>query len=159
MLFTQNGCLRTQNLMPMKPYFKENHRGMPCDILPRVQKCIFLWSLLYHRIIEVHMVSFSRALCRQVSLNWVLIVIYIHYTTPTLCIAHIYSPQPESVTQGLQGVYMCYTPRRMVQHIHICICYITYGPECCIGFIWPSPRAIGPRVRWYKFNTEWVHMI
>ena len=49
-----------------------------------------LWCLIYRRAIEVHTVSFSRALCHQVSLNWVLIVIAL----------------------GMQGVYMRYTLRR-----------------------------------------------
>ena len=50
-------------------------RGWSCHILPRAREYISLWCLIYCCTIEVHTEKFSWALCRQVSLNRLLVMI------------------------------------------------------------------------------------
>ena len=82
--------------------FPSDNFTAKCCLFSRVREYISFWYLIYCRVIEVHTVSFLWALCRQVSLNWVLIVpLYHPYTR---CIAHIYALQPEG--------YSAYIPRK-----------------------------------------------
>ena len=73
---------------PMKPYnTSKKTAGVYYVICSLGCRSIFPFdAVIYCRMIEVHMVSFLRALCHQVSLNRVFIAIEIHYTTPTLSV-------------------------------------------------------------------------